>query len=71
MERNEIAVDEIVLVPRNFRYQAAQTLNNPIGAKVDIMSTRRALHFVFKIGDRKANARFYRDLLGIQVSLNA
>lgn len=31
------------------------------------MCTRRALHFVFKIGDRKANAKFYRDLLGIKV----
>lgn len=31
------------------------------------MALGRALHFVFKIGDRKAAAKFYRDILGMQV----
>ncbi|CAB4011698.1 Hypothetical predicted protein [Paramuricea clavata] len=31
------------------------------------MSSRRALHFVFKIGNRRANTKFYRDLLGLKV----
>lgn len=29
--------------------------------------TGRALHYVFKIGDRKQSAKFYRDVLGMQV----
>ncbi|XP_048836681.1 glyoxalase domain-containing protein 4 isoform X1 [Brienomyrus brachyistius] len=31
------------------------------------MSLRRALHFVFKVGDRNKTAAFYRDVLGMQV----
>ncbi|XP_061461280.1 glyoxalase domain-containing protein 4 isoform X2 [Rhineura floridana] len=31
------------------------------------MKARRALHFVFKVGDRAQTARFYRDLLGMRV----
>lgn len=32
------------------------------------MAARRALHFVFKVGDRGRTARFYRELLGMSVS---
>lgn len=32
------------------------------------MGVRRALHFVFKVGDRARTARFYRELLGMSVS---
>lgn len=32
------------------------------------MAVRRALHFVFKVGDRARTARFYRELLGMSVS---
>uniref|UniRef100_A0A0P4WKA6 VOC domain-containing protein n=1 Tax=Scylla olivacea TaxID=85551 RepID=A0A0P4WKA6_SCYOL len=31
------------------------------------MASRRALHFVYKIGDRKATVKFYRDILGMKV----
>ncbi|XP_076210478.1 glyoxalase domain-containing protein 4 [Aptenodytes patagonicus] len=31
------------------------------------MGARRALHFVFKVGDRGRSARFYRELLGMNV----
>ncbi|XP_029467954.1 glyoxalase domain-containing protein 4 isoform X1 [Rhinatrema bivittatum] len=31
------------------------------------MVTRRALHFVFKVGDRPQTARFYRDVLGMKI----
>lgn len=31
------------------------------------MALRRALHFVFKVGDRKRTAVFYRDVLGMKV----
>ncbi|XP_053131393.1 glyoxalase domain-containing protein 4 isoform X1 [Hemicordylus capensis] len=31
------------------------------------MGGRRALHFVFKVGDRAQTARFYRELLGMRV----
>lgn len=31
------------------------------------MSLRRALHFVFKVGDRAKTATFYRDVLGMRV----
>ena len=31
------------------------------------MASRRALHFVYKIGDRAATAKFYRDILGMKV----
>nr|XP_020664764.1 glyoxalase domain-containing protein 4 [Pogona vitticeps] len=31
------------------------------------MEARRALHFVFKVGDRAQTARFYRELLGMRV----
>ena len=30
----------------------------------------RALHYVFKIGDRKATAAFYKDILGMKVSVS-
>ncbi|XP_069134874.1 glyoxalase domain-containing protein 4-like [Argopecten irradians] len=30
------------------------------------MSTRRALHFVFKVGNRTETAKFYRDVLGMK-----
>ncbi|XP_076002231.1 glyoxalase domain-containing protein 4 [Genypterus blacodes] len=32
-----------------------------------IMALRRALHFVFKVGDRGKTATFYRDVLGMKV----
>lgn len=32
-----------------------------------VMATRRALHFVFKVGNRFQTARFYRDVLGMKV----
>uniref|UniRef100_A0A7N9ATD0 Glyoxalase domain containing 4 n=1 Tax=Mastacembelus armatus TaxID=205130 RepID=A0A7N9ATD0_9TELE len=32
-----------------------------------IMAVRRALHFVFKVGDRAQTAKFYRDVLGMKV----
>lgn len=31
------------------------------------MGTRRALHFVFKVGNRFQTARFFRDVLGMKV----
>ncbi|XP_039363299.1 glyoxalase domain-containing protein 4 isoform X2 [Mauremys reevesii] len=31
------------------------------------MGARRALHFVFKVGNRGQSARFYRDLLGMRI----
>uniref|UniRef100_A0A672RVQ1 Glyoxalase/fosfomycin resistance/dioxygenase domain-containing protein n=1 Tax=Sinocyclocheilus grahami TaxID=75366 RepID=A0A672RVQ1_SINGR len=31
------------------------------------MALRRALHFVFKVGDRTKTATFYRDVLGMKV----
>ena len=31
------------------------------------MATRRCLHFVFKVADRTATARFYREILGMKV----
>ncbi|KAK8732269.1 hypothetical protein OTU49_006999 [Cherax quadricarinatus] len=31
------------------------------------MASRRSLHFVYKIGDRTATAKFYRDILGMKV----
>ncbi|KAG8122488.1 putative Glyoxalase domain-containing protein [Naja naja] len=30
------------------------------------MKARRALHFVFKVGDRAQTIRFYRELLGMR-----
>lgn len=33
------------------------------------MALRRALHFVFKIGDRAKTATFYRDVLGMKVGV--
>ncbi|XP_064649463.1 glyoxalase domain-containing protein 4-like [Lineus longissimus] len=30
------------------------------------MTSRRALHFVFKVGDRNLTAKFYRDILGMK-----
>lgn len=30
------------------------------------MTSRRALHFVFKVGDRNQTAKFYRDILGMK-----
>ncbi|XP_066219670.1 glyoxalase domain-containing protein 4 [Saccopteryx leptura] len=32
-----------------------------------LMATRRALHFVFKVGNRFQTARFYRDVLGMKI----
>lgn len=32
------------------------------------MALRRALHFVFKVGDRSRTAVFYRDVLGMKAS---
>lgn len=32
-----------------------------------IMATRRALHFVFKVGNRFQTTHFYRDVLGMKV----
>lgn len=32
-----------------------------------MMALRRALHFVFKVGDRTKTATFYRDVLGMKV----
>lgn len=34
------------------------------------MALRRALHFVFKIGDRAKTATFYRDVLGMKVGVS-
>lgn len=34
------------------------------------MVSGRALHFVFKVADRTLTAKFYRDILGMQVSNN-
>ncbi len=31
-------------------------------------SSRRALHFVFKVADRTSTAVFYRDVLGMKVT---
>lgn len=31
------------------------------------MATRRALHFVFKVGNRFQTVHFFRDVLGMQV----
>lgn len=31
------------------------------------MAARRALHFVFKVGNRFQTAHFYRDVLGMKV----
>lgn len=36
-------------------------------ASLLVMATRRALHFVFKVGNRFETARFYRDVLGMKV----
>lgn len=33
------------------------------------MSLRRALHFVFKIGNRNETVKFYRDILGMKVCI--
>jgi catechol 2,3-dioxygenase-like lactoylglutathione lyase family enzyme len=33
------------------------------------MASRRALHFVFKVADRTATAAFYRETLGMKVSM--
>uniref|UniRef100_A0A4W2HU46 VOC domain-containing protein n=1 Tax=Bos indicus x Bos taurus TaxID=30522 RepID=A0A4W2HU46_BOBOX len=34
------------------------------------MANRRALHFVFKVGNRFETACFYRDVLGMKFVLN-
>jgi len=34
------------------------------------MPSRRALHFVFKVGNRTATAKFFREILGMKVSAN-
>uniref|UniRef100_A0A674B4E0 Glyoxalase domain-containing protein 4 n=1 Tax=Salmo trutta TaxID=8032 RepID=A0A674B4E0_SALTR len=33
------------------------------------VALRRALHFVFKVGDRSKTATFYRDVLGMKIYL--
>ena len=33
------------------------------------MATKRALHFVFKVGDRTSTAKFYREVLGMKVGV--
>lgn len=33
------------------------------------MSLRRALHFVFKIGNRNETVKFYREILGMKVGI--
>ena len=33
------------------------------------MASGRALHFVFKVADRTATAKFYREILGMKVSV--
>ena len=35
------------------------------------MATKRALHFVFKVGDRTSTAKFYREVLGMKVGIEA
>lgn len=35
------------------------------------MALRRALHFVFKVGDRSKTVTFYRDVLGMKVCITA
>lgn len=35
------------------------------------MATRRALHFVFKVGNRFQTVHFFRDVLGMQVQTGA
>lgn len=35
------------------------------------MATRRALHFVFKVGNRVQTVHFFRDVLGMQVQTGA
>lgn len=35
------------------------------------MATRRALHFVFKVGNRFQMVHFFRDVLGMQVQSGA
>ncbi|MBZ3890780.1 Glyoxalase domain-containing protein 4 [Sciurus carolinensis] len=37
------------------------------GVAVEVMSGRRALHFVFKVGSRFQTAHFFRDVLGMKV----
>uniref|UniRef100_A0A8C9ME74 Glyoxalase domain containing 4 n=1 Tax=Panthera tigris altaica TaxID=74533 RepID=A0A8C9ME74_PANTA len=34
------------------------------------MASRRALHFVFKVGNRFQTTHFFRDVLGMKVVLN-
>lgn len=41
------------------------------GVALVVMATRRALHFVFKVGNRFQTARFYRDVLGMKVQTRA
>lgn len=36
-----------------------------------VMATRRALHFVFKVGNRFQTAHFFRDVLGMKVQTRA
>lgn len=38
---------------------------------VRVMATRRALHFVFKVGNRFQTVHFFRDVLGMQVQTGA
>ena len=45
-------------------------LEPPVGVARALlkMATRKALHFVFKVADRTATAKFYREILGMKVS---
>lgn len=38
---------------------------------VGVMAVRRALHFVFKVGNRFQTAHFFRDVLGMKVQAGA
>lgn len=48
-----------------------QEIRNIFSAKIGFlkMVTGRALHFVFKIPDRKLTIKFYREILGMKVRI--
>ena len=41
--------------------------NNNRTRRAEEMALRRALHFVFKIGNRNETIKFYREILGMKV----
>lgn len=51
------------------RYLCVERRCTGEGCVLLVMATRRALHFVFKVGNRFQTARFYRDVLGMKVQL--